>query len=131
MAKQKQHQSFDQILLEAIDEALLSLGENVRASVYFYLLELFGLEKRGIPCRLGDFSSALEKIFGLGARHLEILFLKNLHDKVKVTFKWPEYEWPLSKWIASDMTFQEYVRIVRQNFKVENQNSTGREGACE
>lgn len=122
MAKQSQHKNFDQILLDAIDEALSSLGENVKMTVYFQIEDLFKIRKQDIPSRLSDFSSALEQLFGLGARYLEILFMKNIHAKIKVTCKWPEYEWPLSKWIVTEMTFQEYVRLMRQKFKTANAN---------
>lgn len=126
LAKQSRHENFDQILLGAIDEALSSLGENVKTSIYFHLEDLFKIRKQEIPSRLSDFSNALEQIFGLGARHLEILFIKNLHAKIKVTCKWPTHEWPLSKWIVTEMTFQEYVRLMRQKFKAANTNNIGR-----
>ena len=122
MAKQRQHKNFDQILLDAIDESLSSLGEDVKRTVYFQLEDLFKIRKQEIPSRLSDFSNALEQLFGLGARYLEILFMKNIHARIKVTCKWPEYEWPLSKWIVPEMTFQEYVRLMRQKFKTANAN---------
>jgi hypothetical protein len=100
LAKKWQRENFDQILLDAIDEALSSLGENVKRTVYFQLEALFKIGKQDIPIRLSDFSNALEQLFGLGATHLELLFMKNLHDKIGVTFKWPEYERPSSKWIV-------------------------------
>lgn len=123
MAKHRQHENFDQILLEAIDEALSSLGENVKTAIYFQLEDLFKIKKQEIPAKISDFSSALEQLFGLGARQLEIMFIKNIHDKIKITCKWPTYEWPLSKWIVPEVTFQEYVRLMRQEFKAANTNN--------
>src|SRR4030042_3754798 len=122
LAKHSQHKNFDQILLDAIDEALSSLGENVKRTVYFQLEALFKIGKQDIPIRLSDFSNALEQLFGLGATHLELLFMKNLHDKIGVTFKWPEYEWPLQNWILHKLTFKEYVRLVRQEFEATRTN---------
>lgn len=119
MAKQSQHKNFDQLLLDAIDEGLSGLGEAGKASIYIHLEGLFNIRKWEIP-NLSVFSNALERIFGLGARHLEILFMKNLHAKLEVTCKWPTYEWPLSKWVVPEMTFQEYVRLMRQNFEAAN-----------
>ena len=46
MAKQSPTKNFEQILLEAIDEALLSLGENVKTSIYFHLDDLFKIKKQ-------------------------------------------------------------------------------------
>jgi hypothetical protein len=122
LAKQRQHENFDQILLDSIDEALSSLSENVKRTVYFQLEDFFKIRKQEIPSRLSDFSNALEQLFGLGATHLEILFMKNLHDKIKVTCKWPAYKWPLSKWIVTEMTFQEYVRLMRQKINAAHEN---------
>jgi hypothetical protein len=120
MTKQSQHENFDQLLLDAIEEGLSGLGGAGKASVYIHLEGLFNIRKQEIPSKLSAFSNALERIFGLGARHLEILFMKNLHAKLEVTLKWPAYEWPLSKWIVPEMTFQEYVRLMRQNFEAAN-----------
>ena len=111
---------FEQILLSSIDEAFSTLGESAKMSIYSHLEDLFKIRKQEIPSRLSDFSNALEQIFGLGARHLEILFMKNLHAKLEVTCKWPTYGWPLSKWIVPEMTFQEDVRLMRQNFEAAN-----------
>ncbi|MGZ4851469.1 MAG: hypothetical protein ACXV2C_08845 [Candidatus Bathyarchaeia archaeon] len=70
--------SFEKILMDAVDEALLSLGENVRTSIYFHLNDLFKIKKQEIPFRINDFSFALEQIFGFGALSLETMFMKNL-----------------------------------------------------
>lgn len=123
MVKQSNQGNFDQILLDAIDETLCSLGESVKASIYFHCEDLFKIRKQDIPSRLIDFSRALEQIFGVGARHLEILFMKSLNARIKVTCKWPTYEWPLSKWIVTEMTFQEYVRLMKEDFEAANKNN--------
>jgi hypothetical protein len=117
LAEQSQHKNFDQLLLDAIDEGLSGLGEASKASIYIYLESHFNIRKQEIPNKLNEFSNALERIFGLGARHLEILLMKNLHAKVEVNCKWPTYEWPLSKWIVPEMTFTEYVRLIRESFE--------------
>jgi len=120
MTKQSSIRRFDQILLESIDESLLSLGENVRTSIYFHLEDLFKIRKQEIPNRLSDFSNALKQIFGLGAKHLEIMFMKRLHAKVEAAYELPEYKLP-SKWIVPEMTFQEYVDLMRPNFEGANE----------
>jgi hypothetical protein len=111
--KRRHNQSFDQILLDAIDEAFSSLGESVKASIYFHLEDLSNIKKQEIPYRLGDFSDALERIFGLGARHLEILFMKSLHSKLKLVCKWTT----LCKWAIPEVTFQEYICLMKQKFE--------------
>ncbi len=123
MAEQNQLENFDQILMEAIDDAFSSLGEKVKASIYLHLEDLFKIKKQGIPQRLSDFSNALEKLFGLGAKNLEILFMKNLHAKNKVACKWLTYKWSLSKWAVIEMTFQAYVHLMKQNFEAANSDN--------
>lgn len=109
--------SFNKILLEAIDETLFSLGESVKTSIYFHLEETFNIKRREIPLRINDFSNALERIFGIGARHLEILFMKNLRAKIGVTCEWPALKWPACKWIIPEVTFQECVDLMKRKFE--------------
>ncbi len=56
---------------------------------------------------LEDFSNSLEKLFGFGARSLEIMFMRQLNKKVNGVF---ELNNPA-------LTFQEYVRIKKRSFK--------------
>ena len=113
MAEKKQQKNFDDLLLESIDEALTSLGESVKTAVYFYLENSFHLEKDEIPARIDEFSDALERIFSIGARNLELLFMGNLHARIKLICEWPIW----SRWVISDVTFPEYVRLMKQKFE--------------
>ena len=61
---------FENVLLETIDQAFSTLGENVKKSIYFHLNQKFMITKQDIPYRIDDFSDALEQIFGTGARML-------------------------------------------------------------
>jgi hypothetical protein len=108
---------FYDILLEAIDNSFLSLGEPVKTSIYSFLENSMGIRKSEIPFRISDFQNALEKIFGIGTRKLEILFIKNLHQKTKI-----KYRKDLPSWMVPDLTFQEYIRLVR----IAYENSTER-----
>jgi hypothetical protein len=77
--------AFNELLLTAIDEALASLGESVKQSIYFHMESAFYIPRQDIPDNLDRFQEALEKIFGVGARFLEILIMKNLHAKIGQT----------------------------------------------
>ena len=112
MAKLSQHENFDQLLLEAIDEGLSGLGEAGKASIYIHLEGLFNIRKQEIPNKLDDFSNALQRIFGLGARHLEILIMKNLHAKVGSLCKLDD-----PSWLAQDLTFTKYVELMKLGYK--------------
>ena len=101
---------FEQILLEAIDDGLASLGEGVKTSVYYHLKDKFQLDRADIPYRLNDFSDSLDRIFGLGARHLEILFMKRLHAKLEIAL-----DRDTSEWVDPQIRFPEYVLFMKQN----------------
>jgi hypothetical protein len=109
------HRSFYDVLLEAIDEALSSLGESSKTAIYLHLENSMGIKKQEIPFRIDDFQNALEKIFGLGTRLLEILFVKNLHEKIKTTYKWN-----MPRWVVPELTFQEYLHLVKMEFENSN-----------
>jgi len=73
---------FDEIVLEAIDETLSSLGDSVRQSMYFHLEQSFCIKKDEIPERIGAFTQAIEAIFGVGANTLETLIVTKLYEKI-------------------------------------------------
>lgn len=109
-------EQFNGYLIEAIDETLTSLGEPVKNVLYSNLESNFGISKEDIPEKIIDFSSILHKLFGLGASRLELKFMKNLNDKIQADIKWSEYEWPLSKWAVMDLSFEEYIFKIREDF---------------
>ena len=114
---------FDEYLLEAIDEALTSLGALVKNTIYFQLENNFNIPKNEIPKQIDEFADVMHKIFGIGASRLEIRFMKNLHSKIKVSIERHEFEWPLSKWIIDDISFTEYVKDMRENYCNSRQNA--------
>jgi hypothetical protein len=109
---QKERANFDRLLLEAIDETLSCLGESSKTEVYRHLETAFNIKKEEIPNRIDDFSKALESLFGLGVRVLEIMFMKNLYAKVKVVCEGASF-----KWVVPEMTFREYVDLMKQRFE--------------
>jgi hypothetical protein len=106
--KKDHSKRFEEVLQDSIDEAFSSLGEAVKTSIYFHLEHKFLITRRDIPLRIEDFCNALEQIFGLGAKHLELLIMKNLYEKVNCLYRW---EGP--KWLVPDLTFKKYVELIR------------------
>jgi len=104
----KTRAKFDSILLESIDQALLSLGVNARSAVYFHLTNNFAISAQNIPERIDDFSEAIDQIFGRGARQLEILILKILNQKIDCA-----YYWDGPKWLIPDLAFAKHVRMLQ------------------
>lgn len=103
---------FDAFLLEAVDQSLSSLGKASKARVYLHLEKVFTIKKQEIPHRVGDLSVALERMFGIGAKYLEILIIKKLHDNTKIDF-----EWPSTVNAASEVTLAKYVEYARRTFE--------------
>ena len=114
MNEENDDKKFETVVLEAIDEALSSLGENAKKTIYFHLERTFLIPKAEIPNRIEDFSDALDRIFGAGARHLEILIMKNLNQKVHCSYRW---EGP--KWLVPDLTFKRYIELARVEYEDE------------
>ncbi len=102
----KKSRSFDDLLLEAIDEALSSLGDSVKQSIYFHIQKKF-VARNDIPAHVQDFQGGLEKIFGAGSKFIEILIMKNLHAKIGITVT-IEADKPLE--------FADYVDVAKKNF---------------
>ncbi len=99
-------QEFDKLLLSAIDEALSSLGESVKQSIYFHIEKKFSVTRNEIPENLAEFQRGLEKIFGTGARFIEILIMKNLHSKIGFPLKME----------SEQLEFIKYVDTAKEGF---------------
>lgn len=78
---------FEQLLAEAVDESLSSLGSSAKQAIYYHLEKLFHIKKAEIPFKIEEFTIAIEDIFGEGAQLLEIQMMKCLHQKVGTPFK--------------------------------------------
>jgi len=78
--------SFEAILLEAVDEGMMVIGESPKAAMYVYIEGVYSLAKEEIPQRLQDFSSAVQKIFGSGGLVIEKLILRRLCEKLNVNY---------------------------------------------
>jgi len=101
---------FNLLLIDSIDEALLSLGESARRSIYFHIEKNFKVERKEIPGDLEHFQLALEKIFGVGARYIEILIMRNLYQKMGRSFNLRKND---------QLEFIKYVEAAKQGFNEE------------
>jgi len=99
--------SFEKLLLEAVDEGLSSLGDSAKQAIYFHLEKTFNINKRDIPSKIEEFTDAIEKIFGLGAKPIEVLIMQRLYEKVGGIVEYPKHK---------DLVFAEYIAAARQSF---------------
>jgi len=102
------NRSFEELLLEAVDEGLSSLGESAKEVIYFYLEKNSKIDRRDIPYKIEEFVEALEEFFGVGAKTLEVLIMKQLYQKIGHAV---EYDRELK-----DLIFTEYVAAARKTF---------------
>jgi hypothetical protein len=98
---------FDKLLADAVDTTLLSLGDSAREAIYFHLNDKFKIARDEIPNRVKDFDNGLEKIFGNGARFLEILIMKKLYEEMGKPSECNEKE---------DLAFLNRVAIAKQSY---------------
>lgn len=120
---EKKTMSFEELLLEAIDEGLSLVGESPKQVVYFHLEKTFKINRQDIPYKIKEFTDAIEKIFGNGAKILEIHIMKCLFKKVSSTFKHHPKQ--------TNLEFTEYisaVKLAKNNYKniKEQQMTTNR-----
>jgi len=97
--------SFEEVLLQAIDEELSSLGETCKQAIYFHLSKKFKLNKRDIPVRIEDFTETIEDIFGAGAKLIEIKIMKNLFSKMGYSFPYLHTQ--------EGLEFTKYIKAAR------------------
>jgi hypothetical protein len=111
----KKSMTFEQFLIKAIDEEFSILGEKCKKALYFHLKDKFELNGQDISYRIKDFSYALEDIFGIGAKVLQIRIMKNIYRKMDRSFLY----------ICNQQTleFNKYLQAAKENKeKLENFN---------
>jgi hypothetical protein len=82
----------------------------VRQAIYFHIENKFNVPRNSVPENLEEFQLGLEKIFGAGARFIEILIMKNLHSKIGRPLDIESLE----------LEFIDYVNAAEQSFVKSN-----------
>ena len=99
---------FEELLMEAIDEGLSLLGESSKQVVYCYLEKTFKINRLDIPYRIEEFIDVIERMFGNGAKILEIQIMKCLFKKVGYTVKHYTKQ--------KNLTFTAYITAIKQQY---------------
>ncbi len=97
--------NFDKLLIEAVDDALSSLGESAKLAIYFHIEDKFKIPKEKIPNHVKEFAEGLEKIFSSGAKFIEILIMKKLYERIGEPLEWDQ---------SRELTFAGYVEVARR-----------------
>jgi hypothetical protein len=99
---------FNRLLLEVVDEVFSMLGEPAKQVVYKHLEKKFKIRREDIPNEIWMFSRAVEKLFGAGARLIEINIMRRLYEKTDDNFTYyPERE---------ELAFTEYISALRRHY---------------
>jgi|YelNatPaOPRAMG01_1025707.scaffolds.fasta_scaffold39071_3 hypothetical protein len=93
----------DQLLIDAIDEVLTSLGNHCKHVVYDYLKKELDMNREEIPRRIEDFAEALKQLFGQASTLLEIEIMKQLKMKA------PDFKCVIKR---NELSFAQYVMAV-------------------
>jgi hypothetical protein len=73
-------------LLDAVDYALLALGEIPRETMYECIEERYQIRRDEIPEKFGMFHAALQGLLGGGAESVKRLIMKRFCSRLGVTF---------------------------------------------
>jgi len=96
-------------MVEAVDEIFSSFGRLCKQAIYFQLDHTFKIKKHEIPFKIEEFADAIEQIFGVGAKFIELKIIETLHEKTPNFMYSPRIE---------DLVFTEYVASLRRFFIV-------------
>jgi hypothetical protein len=103
---------FDRVLQSAVDDALTTLGESVKQAIYFHIENRFKVPKNHVSENLESFQVGLERIFGVGARFIEILIMKNLHSKIGLALEIECDEFEFVRYInAAEESYDKTVTV--------------------
>ena len=95
---------FEVIMMEAIDESLNSFESLDKQEIYLHLENSFKIRKQEIPCKIEKFAEAMEQMFGIGAKLIEIRIIEALHKKM------PEFMYTPRRGVV---LFKKYVANLR------------------
>ncbi|MEM2123260.1 MAG: hypothetical protein QXE79_06450 [Candidatus Bathyarchaeia archaeon] len=80
-------EEFHSILLEAVDEGLLALGESVRQAIYRHMDKRYSIRREELPDKAGEFAIALRDMLGAGSEVLLRFMARRLYIKLKLGYE--------------------------------------------
>jgi hypothetical protein len=95
---------FEATMTEAIDESLTSFKSLNKQEIYSCLENVFKIRKEEISCKIEDFTDALNQMFGIGAKLIEIKIIEAVHKRI------PEFIFTPRR---GAVIFKEYIASLR------------------
>jgi len=95
---------FNIAIIEAVEDGFSSFNNLDKEAVYLHLETAFKIKKQEIPSKIEEFSDAVEQMFGVGAKLVEIRIIEAIHSRIR------EFVFIPGK---GDVDFKEYVASLR------------------
>jgi len=95
---------FNVVIIEAVEESFSLFNNLDKEAAYLHLENAFKIKKQEIPSKIEEFSDAIEQMFGVGAKLLEIRIIEALHKRIREFMFVPK---------KGDVDFKEYVASLR------------------
>ena len=108
-------QRLDDLLIQAVDETLTSLGKSVKNQIYILLEENYSIQKQDLPQKTARFSEFLYRVFGAHARLIELKCMKSFYSKIK---KDPNLNILTVSLEDNNLTFSAYTEAFRETIKM-------------
>jgi hypothetical protein len=89
---------FSKLLLDAVDHALLVLGETARLAIYDCVESSYQIRREEIPEKLEAVHGALTDLLGKGGNMVERVAAENLYKSLHLTFE-PNEDWTLIDYV--------------------------------
>jgi hypothetical protein len=78
---------FHDVLLEAVDEGLLALGESVRQAIYRHMDRRYSIRREDLPEKADEFAEALRDMLGAASEVLLKYMARRLYAKLKLGYE--------------------------------------------
>jgi len=103
--EQKQtEEEFKAVIIESVDESLASFSNLDKQAVYLHLEKTYNIKKQEIPSKMDNFADAIEQMFGIGAKLVEMRIIEALHKRIPEFVFFP---------IKREIGFKEYLASLR------------------
>jgi hypothetical protein len=98
--------AFNGILLDAINQTLSALSRTDRRKVFLYLEKELGIKKKDVPCRIPEFSYAIEKVLGTEAFNYKTKLLLEIQKKLDKKSAPKRFDC-----LIPELSFEDYILI--------------------
>jgi hypothetical protein len=96
--------SFKIAITETVDESLSQFCNLDKEAIYLRLEKTYKIKKQEIPFKIENFVDAIEQMFGVGAKLIEIKITAALHKRIPEFIFFPR---------KGDVDFKEFVTSLR------------------